>query len=427
MQIRTAVAAAAVAVLPATLALAAPTTADGVVTVPISKPRAPTASHAIVGALRRAKFSRAVKGDDADPAPKVFTSKNPQGSANLYNELDQLWSVNITLANGDVFSMDLDTGSSDTHIRGTRCTTEDGDTSCDGKMISLKNSAKYQFIRQNKAFYVLYGLGAVAGDVVTGPITLGGLTANISLGINAIELYFSGSDGLMGLGYDSISDIKKYTNLSTNWFDALGYKDHRNRFSFYLSNTVDDYGEVTFGGSDSSKFKNNIHWYPLTSETYFQHSIANWTYTVGKKTGQLWNYQPGTTVPADTIVDTGTTLVYLGQDAADGINGAIGAVYDNTSGVYLLNDTLCDPKVLPVVKFSAPATGSTPATTFEIPPASYLVPNVDNNGNPIPGCVSGFSNGGDDLGILGDVWIRAQYTIFDKNSNRVGFATAVHP
>ncbi|KAJ3161242.1 hypothetical protein HK101_000841 [Irineochytrium annulatum] len=357
------------------------------------------------------------------------TSRVAKSSAPLLNEGDMLWSVNVTLADGSVYSMDLDTGSSDTWIRGVRCTTESPDVSCDGHKVDIhrKNLNNLQFVPSNRTWYTLYGLGAVAGDVFTGPVTLAGFTSTAAVGISAIEQYMSGSDGLMGLGYESISNINYQTGLSANWFDNLNLKRHEKRFAFYLSNDAEkDYGEVTFGGDDPSKYTGNIQWFPVTDQSYWQMSQTNWTWAVGSQSGPLAPPSASTGAIPDSIVDTGTTLVYLPQAAADGINGAVGAKFDDAAGAYVLPS--CDTSKLPSVHLIAPSSGSKGKPyTFEIPASVYVIENTDNQNKPTGQCITGFVNGGDDLGILGDIFIRAYYSIFDKDANRIGFAKAKHP
>jgi hypothetical protein len=42
-------------------------------------------------------------------------------------------------------------------------------------------------------------------------------------------------------------------------------------------------------------------------------------------------------------------------------------------------------------------------------------------------CYSGIAGGGNDMGIFGDTFLRAYYSIYDSANARVGFAQAKHP
>lgn len=54
-------------------------------------------------------------------------------------------------------------------------------------------------------------------------------------------------------------------------------------------------------------------------------------------------------------------------------------------------------------------------------PNCLLCPNQHNQGF----CMSSFQDTSGDLWILGDVFIRVYYSIFDRANNRVGLARAV--
>ncbi|KAJ1547127.1 Vacuolar protease A, partial [Cladochytrium tenue] len=165
-----------------------------------------------------------------------------------------------------------------------------------------------------------YGSGTVDGYAVHGPVSLGGLTANISIGYSTDEEGFDGiGDGLLGLGFKSLNSID-----DGNWFDALGLNGTQDCFAFFLSYSADgDDGELALGGYDSSKFVGDISW---VSEQDW------WTFDF---TG---SYRAGTQYGSTSgiaIADTGTSLIYLETEVAAAINGAFGATYDSDYGVYL--------------------------------------------------------------------------------------------
>ncbi|KAJ3297518.1 hypothetical protein HDU76_006549 [Blyttiomyces sp. JEL0837] len=270
----------------------------------------------------------------------------------------------------------------------------------------------------NKAFWVTYGLGANAGDVFVGPISIGNLTSNIAYGISVINLEAGGgSNGLMGLAYESISNIHQFTGEKANWFDGLDFNDDQEQISFYLGNEADgDFGEVTFGGSDPTKYKGDVTYVPLNSETYYQMDFTHWTYKVGNITGPLGNSSTVRKGGQDGIVDTGTTLIYLPTGSGTAIANAVGGHFNDTEGGYYIDCALAG-KSEPVVQLVYNET-----TTFNVYPKTYVVPNDDGT------CYLGIQPGADTLGsILGDVFIRNVYTIFDKGNRRMGFAQAVHP
>jgi cathepsin D len=74
----------------------------------------------------------------------------------------------------------------------------------------------------------------------------------------------------------------------------------KNMFSFFLSEESNGGSELYLGGYDSSKFTGNIYWNPVVNKGYWQ--IGSGTaYSSGKATAAT-GFQ--------TIVDTGTTLIY---------------------------------------------------------------------------------------------------------------------
>ncbi|KAJ3323385.1 Vacuolar protease A [Boothiomyces sp. JEL0866] len=331
------------------------------------------------------------------------------GSAPLENVYNFLYRANATVGNGQILTVDLDTGSSDVWVRGAKCTASDG--SCDGPKVSTADSSLKS---TGKTYSITYGSGSCSGDIYTGPVAVGSAVAsNLPFGVSTSEKGLAGvADGLLGLGYNGISTISQQTGTSANWFDALGFSGATNKFAFYLSDAPNgDNGEVTFGGVDTSKYTGAINYLAVNSQTYWQFDVSKATYSAGSKSGGLGGF-----LANNAISDTGTSLIILGTSQADAINQGIGAKpYNSTLGAYYIDCGIA--KTGPSLDFKFPS------FTLSVPAKYYVLDNGDGT------CISGVTQGAGFLtpSIFGDVLSRAYYTIYDKANNKVGFAKAVHP
>jgi len=85
-------------------------------------------------------------------------------------------------------------------------------------------------------------LSAIQGQIYQGQITLAGLSATIPFGVSSVEDGTSGTDGLMGLGFNAPSASNISSALggkNANFWDALGFTGNQNVFGFYFSVTGD--------------------------------------------------------------------------------------------------------------------------------------------------------------------------------------------
>lgn len=256
-------------------------------------------------------------------------------------------------------------------------------------------------------FLTSYGSGAVAGHVISAPVTIGGKTATLPVGISRKQIGFNEgiTDGLMGLAYNPISQISKATGMNANFMDWLAYTNkQKNMVSFYLSKDNNRKGEVTFGGMDSSKFTGPIHFMPLNSKTFWQVDFEKATFEIGDIQGSF--------KAPDVIADTGTSLIILRDDVARTINEALGAtIFDgNTFSFPDCRKATLGPDVIFNIQ----------GKQFAIPASIYVLKGIE------PGsCTSGFTSGADGKAILGDTFLRAYYSIYDKDNAQLGFAKSI--
>ena len=108
------------------------------------------------------------------------------------------------------FTVQFDTGSSDIFIPGPECTSDQG--------CPLYTKYNEGGVSQGRSAAVEYGSGYVEGDIYTDSISMAGLTATnqglISL-TQATGFNTSASDGLLGMGFTSLSE-SGYTTFFEN-------------------------------------------------------------------------------------------------------------------------------------------------------------------------------------------------------------------
>ena len=215
----------------------------------------------------------------------------------------------------------------------------------------------------------------------------------LGMGIGYALGYF---DGILGLGFDSIS----VNGVKTVFHNAMEQGQVSSAmFAFYLGDNRD--GELTFGGYDSDKFEGELEWVPLSETTYWKIDMD------GVKMG---GYRSGST---NAIVDSGTSLITGPSKDIKQIAATIGAT-PTITGQYTVD---CDSLEL------------IPDMAWTINGKDYIVKGKDLVLQSSSMCILAlmpmdFPAPGPQW-ILGDVFMRTYYTVFDYEGERVGFAKAI--
>ncbi|XGW09680.1 hypothetical protein V3C99_011730 [Haemonchus contortus] len=178
-------------------------------------------------------------------------------------------------------------------------------------------------------------------------------------------------------------------------------------FAFYMipnNNGTGVAGELTICGTDPAHYKGNLAWVPLIAEVY-------WTISLGAV------YVRGMTLTNGTqngIVDTGTSYITGPTDAIKKLQNlfSLSGATNGTEGMYQIE---CNNiSKLPAVIFTLGG------QDFVLQGSDYVLQNNQT-------CQLGFvafdlppSMG--PTWILGDVFLRKFYTVFDHGNKRVGFA-----
>lgn len=165
--------------------------------------------------------------------------------------------------------------------------------------------------------------------------------------------------------------------------------------------TDDVNGELTLGGTDSSKFTGSISYFPSPGP-YWSVSVSSFTYgtkSLGSGSG---------------IVDTGTTLIYIPDGAFTQFSSATGGRIDKTG--------LISFSKKPTANFGVTINGK----TYTLTPDQYLVPKVqyENLGLSSGRFYAWIGNGGKNSvnTIIGQKFLEYYYSIYDTKNARVGFA-----
>ncbi|KAI9012060.1 rhizopuspepsin 1 precursor [Phycomyces nitens] len=289
--------------------------------------------------------------------------------------------------------LDFDTGSADLWFASTLCTT------CGSGQTKYNPSKSSTYKSSTKTWSISYGDGSSAsGTVGYDTVNLGGLSITgqgIELAKKESSSFQSDPvDGLLGLAFDSIitaSGVK--TPMDNLISQGLITKPI---FGVYLGKaSTTAVGEYVFGGYNSAHVGGTLTTVPIdNSDGFWKISVDD--ATIGSSsTGSF-----------DAIIDTGTTLLVLTQSVADSIANTYGAT-DNGDGTYNID---CDTSNFDPLEFSING------ATFSVPPEDIV---FEKDGST---CIASFGYADMDFGILGDVFIKNNYVIFNQEVPEVQIA-----
>jgi len=256
-------------------------------------------------------------------------------------------------------------------------------------------------------FEIHYGSGSLSGFVSNDVMTIGDLKIKNQDFAEATEepglaFAFGRFDGILGLGYDTIS-VDKMVPPFYNMINQGLLDDPV--FAFYLADTAagEDASEATFGGINEDHFTGDLINLPLRRKAYWEVDFDAMIF--GGESASL----EGTGV----ILDTGTSLIALPSTYAELLNAQIGAK-KGYNGQYSVE---CDKRA------------ELPDITFVLSGHNFSISAYDYILEVSGSCISTFM--GMDfpepvgpLAILGDAFLRRWYSVYDLGKGTVGLAKA---
>ncbi|XP_045710684.1 pepsin A [Phyllostomus hastatus] len=342
-----------------------------------------------------------LKTHNFNPASKYFKEVADLAATQpLENYMDMEYFGTIGIGTPpQEFNVIFDTGSSNLWVPSVYCSSP----ACSNhNRFNPQQSSTYQATSQTVS--VAYGTGSMTGILGYDTVQVGGIAdTNQIFGLSETEpgsfLYYAPFDGILGLAYPSIAASGATPVFDNIWDQGLISQD---LFSVYLSSNDQSGSVVMFGGIDSSYYTGNLNWVPLSSETYWQITVDSITMN-----GQAIACSGG----CQAIVDTGTSLLAGPTNAIANIQSYIGASQTSNGQMAVSCSAISS---LPNIVFTING------IQYPLPPSAYILQSQQ-------GCVSGFQGmnlptASGELWILGDIFIRQYFTVFDRGNNRVGLA-----
>ncbi|KAJ2773914.1 aspartic proteinase precursor [Coemansia nantahalensis] len=251
-----------------------------------------------------------------------------------------------------------------------------------------------------------FGTDSLEGYLSYDTITVGDITveaqefAEVTTGFG--PMYASSRfDGVFGLGYDTTSGEGMAPPFYTMANQQLLKEPV---FSLYLSDTANgDDGEIVFGGYNSEHFEGDFKWANVYRPGYWEVELQG---------AQFGDYVLEMD-PTGAALATGSSMLVMPAMVADMLNEKIGAK-KNSTGQHTL-DCASVPTLPP---FSLTFGG-----------VDYILDGKDYVLNVQGQCISGFvgvdnSDPSTQTWIIGDIFLRKFYTVYDMGNGRVGFAKA---
>ncbi|OLL23005.1 Vacuolar protease A [Neolecta irregularis DAH-3] len=316
----------------------------------------------------------------------------------LTNFLNAQYYTEISIGNpAQPFKVILDTGSSNLWVPSSSCVS----IAC---FLHSKydHTASSSYVEDGTDFAIRYGSGSLKGFVSQDRLQIGDIVVDGQPFAEATEepgltFAFGKFDGILGLGYDTISVNQIvppfYTMIDQGLLDQPV-------FSFYLGDkdSGSDGGIVTFGGIEPSLYTGKMIYLPVRRKGYWEVELESFSY--GEDVMELYD--------TGAAIDTGTSLIGLPTDIAQ-----IGAK-KSWNGQYTV-----DCSVIPDLRnISFTFSGH----KFDLPASDYIM-QVQGT------CISAFQ--GIDIPpplgpiwIIGDAFLRKYYSVYDFGQDAVGLAVA---
>ncbi|KAG2236009.1 hypothetical protein INT48_008101 [Thamnidium elegans] len=324
---------------------------------------------------------------------------------NLQKKEEEIKEMKATVGIGEPvqwFNVVLDTGSSDFWVVSNDCHTTEY---CRRhQKFQSKHSGTYRVQNPPQSLQIRYGTGSIDARMGRDTLTIGNMTLKDQSIADAIELSSEFKDlpidGILGLGFSKLSKSNIYKPTLVENMVSQNLID-RAVFGIY---TQPAGAEIDFGGTDPTRYKDQIVYAPVIGNGY-------WSTKMTKS-----SFGNTTTGSRSIILDTGTTLLIATPEDAKQIHGTIKGAVSNKDGSYAIP---CHLKGnLPDLELTVNG------HLLSVPSDDYILLSMEDESMCLSG-ISGQNINKPNHWILGDVFLKAYYTVFDTQNKRLGFAKSI--
>ncbi|OAQ26590.1 acid protease [Linnemannia elongata AG-77] len=339
------------------------------------------------------------------------------------NSLDTQWVAAMSIGNPpQEFSVVFDTGSGDLWVSSVGCTS----AVCQSqRRFSPSQSSSFQM--DSTRWQIAYADTSQASGILgVDDVTVAGIKiSNQTFGLasyNAAPVPPSGSsgfDGIMGLGFEGTSDMKGFKSPITNMM--LQNQIDQAIVSVWLNKASEQDaklskgGQFIFGGVDPSLYTGSITYLPVTSDSQWQVAVDG--VYIGRKELAVSKSS------SYAVVDTGSSYILFPDYLATAFHRAIpNSQYDKDLG-WMIPCTLAKSTSVGDLTFVLGG------QKFAVPLSDIVILESGFKGI----CLSAIdswseaTNGhsGESQILLGDLFIKNHYVVYDYTDRQIGFAQKV--
>ncbi len=340
------------------------------------------------------------KRDNSYPVVTASTPDLPNAMAIDEDGSDYSYFANMKFGSqGKDMWMLIDTGAANTWVMGSDCTT----SACLAHN-TFGSQDSSTLSTTTTPFSISYGTGTVEGVVVSDTIAFANYTIEFSFGsakTTSNDFNNYPMDGIVGLGRPN-SDQLGTPSLMTVMDNKNLLRSHV--VGVHLQRASDGKaaadGQITFGGIDISKIHGSV------------------SYTNVASTDNLWeipNEDAGfngvscNLTGKSAIIDTGTSYILMPPSDAAILHAQIPG--STSSGA--------DANFMIPCSTTAPIYFTFSDVTYQVYPKDYM--GKVGTGSMCSSNIIGQEAFGANQWILGDVFLKNVYTVFDFDKNRIGF------